>query len=126
EDAGGNLKVVNNSDIRNFQNRSKNKSRALSLVAVSYNTDMKYLEAVVREALPKMYAAHKDLYLSVPVYLGVEELADSGVTLKFYAEVKEDNIFAAQRQLNRDLLILFREKNIEIPFPQVDVHMKKD
>ena len=62
----------------------------------------------------------------VRVYLGVEELADSGVTLKFYAEVKEDNIFAAQRQLNRDLLILFREKNIEIPFPQVDVHMKKD
>ena len=126
EDAGGNLKVVNNSDIRNFQNRSRNKSRALSLVAVSYSTDMKYLEAVVREALPKMYAAHKDLYLSVPVYLGVEELADSGVTLKFYAEVKEDNIFAAQRQLNRDLLVLFREKNIEIPFPQVDVHMKKD
>ena len=32
EDAGGNLKVVNNSDIRNFQNRSRNNSVALVLV----------------------------------------------------------------------------------------------
>ena len=28
EDAGGNLKIVNNSDIRNFQNRSRNRSVA--------------------------------------------------------------------------------------------------
>ena len=124
EDAGGNLKVVNNSDIRNFQNRSRNNSRALSTVAVSYSTDMKYLESVLREALPKMLTAHKDLYLAAPVYLGVDALADSGVNLKFYVDVKEGNVFAAQRQLNRDLLVLFREKNIEIPFPQVDVHMK--
>jgi small conductance mechanosensitive channel len=126
EDTGGNLKVVNNSDIRNFQNRSRNNSRALTIVGVSYNTDVKYLEAVLREGLPKMYAAHKDLYLSVPVYMGIEELADSGVNLKFYADVKEGNVFAAQRQLNRDLLVLFKEKNIEIPFPQVDVHMRND
>ena len=126
EDTGGNLKVVNNSDIRNFQNRSRNNSRALTIVGVSYNTDVKYLEAVLREGLSKMYAAHKDLYLSVPVYMGIEELADSGVNLKFYADVKDGNVFAAQRQLNRDLIVLFKEKNIEIPFPQVDVHMRND
>ena len=30
EDAGGNLKIVNNSDIRNIQNRSRNTSLAIS------------------------------------------------------------------------------------------------
>ena len=35
EDAGKNLKVVNNSDIRNFQNRSRNTSIAACEVSVS-------------------------------------------------------------------------------------------
>ena len=124
EDAGGNLKIVNNSDIRNLQNRSRIDSRALTVVAVSYDTDVAYLEKVLKEALPKMYEEHKDLYLSTPLYLGIDELADSGVNLKFAAPVKETNVFAAQRQLNRDLFVLFKKTGIEIPYPQVDVHMK--
>ena len=122
EDAGGNLKVVNNSDIRNFQNRSRNVSKALALVSVAYETDMKYLEKVMREAMPAMYAAHRDLYVNVPEYMGVEDLGDSGVLLKIAADVKEENIFIAQRQLRRDLFVLFGEKGITIPFPQVVVH----
>ena len=40
EDAGGDLKVVNNSDIRNFQNRSRNSSLAICEVGVAYDTDL--------------------------------------------------------------------------------------
>ena len=79
EDAGGNLKIVNNSDIRNLQNRSVNISLAKCDVAVAYDTDLRRLEKVVEEALPKMYESNKDLYLAAPRYLGVEELADSGI-----------------------------------------------
>jgi small conductance mechanosensitive channel len=71
-----------------------------------------------------MLKEHSDLYLSEPKYLGIEEMADSGVILKVIAEVKEEDIFKAKRQLNRDIFLLFREKGIEIPFPQVDVHQK--
>lgn len=122
EDAGGNLKIVNNSDIRNLQNRSANKSIALCDVAVAYSTDLRRLEEVVSIALPKMYEGHEDLYLSAPRYLGVEQLADSGINLRFMVDVKEENIFMAQRQLRRDIKILFDEAGINIPFPQVVVH----
>lgn len=122
EDAGGNLKIVNNSDIRNLQNRSANKSVALCDVAVAYSTDLRRLEEVVSIALPKMYEGHEDLYLSAPRYLGVEQLADSGINLRFMVDVKEENIFMAQRQLRRDIKILFDEAGINIPFPQVVVH----
>lgn len=122
EDAGFNLKVVNNSDIRNFQNRSRNNSLAICIVAVAYETDLKKLEAILAEGLPPMYEAHRDLYLSAPRYLGVDALADSGVNVKIVADVKEENVFAAQRMLNRDVRILFAEKGVEIPFPQVVVH----
>ena len=122
EDAGGNLKVVNNSDIRNFQNRSRNNSVALCLVSVAYSTDLRKLEALLKEALPKLKEEHPDLYLTAPRYLGVDQLADSGVNLKFAVDVTEQNVFGAQRMLARDLKILFDEKGVEIPFPQVVVH----
>ena len=122
EDAGGNLKVVNNSDIRNFQNRSRNSSLAICEVSVAYDTDLKKLDQVLAEGLPRMYAAHKDLYQAVPIFRGVIALADSGVNLRITADVKEEDVFVAQRQLNRDVWALFSEKGIEIPFPQVVVH----
>ena len=122
EDAGGNLKVVNNSDIRNFQNRSRNSSLAICEVSVAYDTDLKKLDQVMKEGLPRMYEAHKDLYKAVPIFRGVIALADSGVNLRITAEVKEEDVFVAQRQLNRDVWALFTEKDIEIPFPQVVVH----
>ena len=122
EDLGGNLKVVNNSDIRNFQNRSRNISTALAVVAVAYKTDLRKLEKMLAEKLPKLKEEHPDLYLNPPKYLGVDELADSGINLKFAVDVKEENIFNGQRMLARDLKILFDENGVEIPFPQVVVH----
>ena len=124
EDAGYNLKVVNNSDIRNFQNRSRKLSLASCEVSVSYDTDLRKLEKMLAENLPLMLEPHHDLYVTAPRYLGVQELADSGVVLKFVADVKEENIFAAQRQMNRDIRVLFADKNVEIPFPQLDIHQK--
>ena len=122
EDAGGNLKVVNNSDIRNFQNRSKKNSIALVEVSVDYSTDLRKLEKLLEDKLPDLLEQHKDLYLAVPRYLGVDALADSGVNLKFVVDTKEENVFSSQRMLARDLKILFDDNGIGIPFPQVVVH----
>ena len=124
EDTGGNLKVVNNSDIRNFQNRSRKLSLAVCDVDVAYDTDLRALEALLAKALPEMYLEHTDLYRKEPEYMGVESLAESGMTLRFTIPVKEVNIFRARRQFNRDLRILFAENGVEIPFPQVDVHQR--
>ena len=124
EDTGGNLKVVNNSDIRNFQNRSRKNSLSICDVDVAYDTDLPHLERVLETALPQMYVDHQDLYLSVPEYYGVEALAESGMTLRFVIPVKEVNVFRGRRQFNRDIRICFSENGIEIPFPQVDVHQK--
>ena len=68
------------------------------------------------------YEAHKDLYLNQPKYLGVQQLADSSVVLRFSVDVDENNIFMAQRMLNRDLKLMLDENGFEIPFPQVVVH----
>ena len=122
EDDGGNLKVVNNSDIRNFRNRSRENSLAIIICAVSYDSDLRRLEKLMREALPGTQRNHPDLYLSDIRYMGVDELADSGVNLKFSVFTSEESFFQARRALNRDVKLLLDDNGFEIPFPQVVVH----
>ncbi len=122
EDTGGNLKIVNNSDIRNLQNRSRISSLAVVDVGVDYSTDLMALEDMLGPAMQKMFEDNRALYLSAPRYMGVESLADSAVVLRFCVETKEVNIFAARRRLARDLRVLFAREGVAIPFPQVVVH----
>ena len=44
-DAGGNVKIINNSDMKNILNRSDNASLAVSNIDVPYETDLEALEA---------------------------------------------------------------------------------
>ncbi len=122
EDSGGNLKVVNNSDIRNFQNRSRGDSLALCVCSVSYGTDLRKLEKIMKESLPGTKNNHPELYLTDIRYMGVDALGESGVDLKFCVNASEENFFSAQRMLARDVKLLMDDNNIEIPFPQVVVH----
>ncbi len=120
-DPGGNYKVMNNSDIRNFQNRSKALSLAVSEIGITYGENIPRAEAIIKEALPQMYDRNSDVFEAIPDYMGVENLADSAVVLRFTVACKEQNVFIARRRLNRELRILFAEKGIEVPFPQVTV-----
>lgn len=121
-DTGKNIKIVNNSDMKNILNRSDNASIASATIDVPYPTDLEKLEAELPGLMRRIYERHRDIMLSEPRYLGVQELGASGVTLKFIVEIEEGNIFSAPRVLNRDLLLGFRELGVECPFPQLDVH----
>ena len=121
-DAGKNIKIINNSDMKNILNRSDNASLAVSNIDISYETDLPEFEKKLPGLMTRIFEAHKDVFLSEPVYLGVQELAPSGVTLRFIAEVPEDKIYSGARLLNRELLVGFRSLQVEVPFPQLDVH----
>jgi len=124
EDAGGNVKIINNSDMSNLLNRSDHSSYAVSTIAIPYETDLEALEAKFPEMLPGIASRHEDVMMAAPVYLGVDELADSSVVLKFIVEVEDKYIYSASRMLNRELFLCFRKAGVECPFPQVDVHSK--
>ena len=123
-DPGGNVKIINNSNMKDILNRSDNASRAVSSIQIPYETDIEAFELKIPEMMQAIYENHKDKFRAVPVYLGVSELGESGITLKFVVEVNEKDIFSAQRILNRDLLVYFRKNGVEVPFPQMDVHQK--
>ena len=123
-DVGGNVKIINNSEMKNILNRSDNISRAVSDIAIPYETYLEALEAKLPDLMQEIYERRADVMLAAPQYLGVQQLADSSVVLRFVVEVAEKDIYTGARILNRDLWLGFRKLGVECPFPQVDVHSK--
>ncbi len=123
-DPGGNIKIINNSDMKNILNRSDNSSKAIAVFPIPYETDLAALEEKFPAMLREIYEAHTDLFKAEPVYLGVDELGDSAVMLKFLGEVNETDIYTGGRVLNHDLFLAMRKLGVEVPFPQIDVHQK--
>ena len=125
-DAGGNVKIVNNSDIRDVLNRSRATSRAVVDAPIAYSADLEQAEktlAAILAALPKKYPA---TFAVAPEYVGVEALDSSSVNLRVVAEVAEADYFAAARLINREIKLGFDKAGVEIPFQQVVVHQAKE
>ena len=121
-DAGGNVKIMNNSAMKNILNRSDKPSRSISVFSIPYGTDLEKLEEKIPALMEEIREKHPDVFRAAPTYLGVDALAASSVDLKFVAEVDENDVFTGARLLNHDLLIGFRKLGVECPFPQLDIH----
>ena len=78
------------------------------------------MEAVLQRELPKLKSKNPYL-LSVPEYLGITALGDSGVEIKVICKCSEKNIMAVNRFLNRELLKIFYKYEINVPFPNVTI-----
>lgn len=122
EDDGGNVKIVNNSDIRNLQNRSENLSYAVCDVGISYGTRVEKAEEVLAKGLPIIAEKYGNLFPKGLSYRGVQELAASAVVLRIIGQTPEENVFTARRAMNREIKILFDDNDIEIPFQQIVLH----
>ena len=124
-DAGGNVKIVNNSEIKTIINQTKELSLAKCNVSISYSAPIEKVEAVISDNMEKIKAKIPAI-IEGPFYKGVSELAESSVNLLFVAKCKESDVYQVQRDLNREIKIMFDNNNVEIPFNQLVVHMAKD
>lgn len=124
KDNGGNIKIVNNSDLKNIVNRSESGSVAICEVGVSYSVDLEALEEKIGAILEGIKQRNSSVFIGEVKYLGVENLADSSVVLKFKADVNEKDIFSGRRLLNKEIKCAFDKAGIEIAFPQLDIHNK--
>lgn len=121
EDAGGDIKVVNNSDIRTLVNMTSQLSLAISEVDIEYSESLERVELVVKDNLDSLRKNIPDI-AEGPFYMGVSKLGASGVTLRFTAKCPEMQKFQVERDMNRQLKLLFDRNDINIPFTQVVVH----
>ncbi len=117
--------VVSNSAITggNIVNYSKEATRRVDFtVGVSYGADIKQ----VKDVLKKLAEADERVLKDKDVVIGVSELADSSVNFVFRVWVESANYWPIYFDLNEKIKLTFDEQGIEIPFPQMDVHVSKE
>ena len=112
------VKIINNSMIKNVINYSVYPSYTAIKIAVDYDTDLQELEKIIEREKPTI---KKNLPTMIGdlMYLGVDELADSAVILKFQAACSNQYDLRMKRALNREIKLMFDRNGIKVPFPQV-------
>ena len=114
--------LITNNEIRNM---TKEKVRRLDLnINVSYNTDIRKVKEVLSEIIKEEVEGEDKLALKSPdPTIGVGELGASAVIFYVYVYAKSENYLKLRMKLNEKIKIGFDENNIEIPYPQMDVHV---
>ena len=117
--------IVPNSKITsdNITNYSVNDIRRIDIVAgVSYEDNLDKVRKVLEEILSADERILKDPAWTVAVL----ELADSSVNFAVRPWVKTADYWDVYFLLNETIKKRFDAEGISIPFPQTDVHLKKD
>ena len=121
----GEIKILNNGDIKSVINFSKSDSIAVILFGVSYDTDLLKLQELMAVFVQNTYLKYDDI-IETPSFSGITELADSSTNLRVVAKTKTLKHYQVERDIRRDLVLYFNENNIEIPFPQLVIHNEKN
>lgn len=120
-DAGGNVKIINNSEVKSIVNQTQELSVAKAYIGIEYGESIPRVEIVIRDNLEKIKERIPAI-VEGPYYKGVDALSASSVDLLFVAKCKEEDIYQVQRDLNRELKLMFDANNINVPFPQIVVN----
>lgn len=102
-------------------NVTANATRRLDLsVGISYDADIR----LAKELLQRLGEEDPARISEEEVLVFVSELADSSVNLGLRLWVVTGDYWAAKWRLNEKIKLAFDEAGVEIPFQQMDVHMK--
>ncbi|WP_104992022.1 mechanosensitive ion channel family protein [Deinococcus sp. NW-56] len=116
----GTVHIIPNGQIQTVSVSSKDWSRVVATVDVTYGADIDEALRVLERVSRELYAdpAWAASFLEEPEIQGVTRLAPDGVTLRALYKVQPKGQYALGREFNRRIKIAMDEAGIEIPAPQ--------
>jgi small-conductance mechanosensitive channel len=125
-DAGGNIKIINNSDISDVVNLSDDLSVAICEDCdISYNEDLRRVEAIIAKELPNVKNQIPAI-VDGPYYKGVSEFYRDGPILKFVARCKEEDVYQVTRDMKKWIFKMLDDNGVDVPYPQYYVSQADD
>lgn len=116
----GNMVVIPNKHIIGEIIHNYSVYKRMDLVfGVSYNEDMDQVMAIIKDTI----LAESRLAEGKQPKIGITEFADSSVNFFVRLWCKQDEWWDVKFSLNKAVWDAFKKHNIEIPFPQRDVHL---
>ena len=125
QDIGGNVKIINNSDIRSVINKTKFQSVALCSINVASSEQLENVEKIIKDALPEIRKNIPAITDEI-IYKGVTNITDITTELLFGARCYEEDLFQVQRDLYRELKLLLDKNGINCFAPPTYVIDEKN
>ena len=119
-DLAGNIKIINNSDISNVINMSRELSLAVVDCEFPYDVPIEVIEGLLKDNFDK-FREKIPAIVEGPFYKGVSGYGDSNVAVKIVAKCLEEDRYQVQRDLLREYRMVFTEAGIDLSFNQVVV-----
>jgi len=117
-DMAGNIKIINNSDIKNVVNLSRELSLAVVDCEFPYDVPVEFVEKILKDAFPE-FKEKIPAIVDGPFYKGVSAYEASNVAVKIVAKCSEEDRYQVQRDLMREYRQLFLAHGIDLSFDQV-------
>ena len=126
-DMDGTVHHIPHGEVKTVSNYSKDFSRINLNVSIAYNSDLEKVIRLVNKVGQELFNDDnfKEMLVTPPQFLRVDNLEDSSVVIKIVADTKPLKQWELTGELRKRLLIAFNKEGIEIPFPQRVVHNLK-
>lgn len=124
-DAAGNIKIINNSNIGDIVNLSRELSLAVVDLDFPYDVPVDFVENLLEKNFDKMKEKIPQI-VDGPYYKGICNYKDSNVTLKIVAQCNEEDRFQVERDLMREYRAILLDNNIDMSYQQVVINYAKE
>ena len=121
QDSGQNVKVISNSDVVGVINMTRDHSYAWVDVGIEYGESLERVESVLEDEFPNIKKRIPEI-IEGPFYKGVVALGDSSVNIRVMVLCAESDRAQMERDLNREMKLIFDKHDINMPFPQVVIN----
>lgn len=121
----GKVIVLPNGPLANnsLTNVTGEETRRLDLkIGVSYESDIKK----VKEVIAELINAEADILKDKEINIFVHDLADSSIVIGVRCYAKQDEFWQVKWRLLENIKEAFDENGIEIPYPKLDVQIRKN
>jgi len=122
-DLYGTLHMIPNGEIRTVANRSRDWSRGVLDVGITYAEDVDLAIETLQEICATLEEDEqmKESVLEPAMVTGVEDLGDWAVVLRIMVRTLPNAHWDVQRYLRRQIKLVFDQKGIDLAFPRQDV-----
>jgi len=110
KDSGGNIQIINNSDMRNIINRSNIESKAICDVEIPNNYNIEKIDKAFTEAANNIKSKYQ--LIKEPKYKGIQSIGKDVLVVRLEATVNEKILYDAQRFMNREIKIAFQNNGL--------------
>ena len=117
-DGSKNVKIISNSEVCGVVNMTRDYSYSWADIGIEYGESLERVEAVLEKEFPNI-KKHLPNIIDGPFYKGVVSLGDNSVNIRIMVLCDESDRIQMERDLNREIKLIFDKHDINIPFPQI-------